>query len=73
MLKLIDFVAYWVIEPELKQSEQIKYIKKKEITMVDFINIKQMTIDFLSEMLSKGRKEYKYEIDGIVVIDDSKI
>jgi len=73
MLKLIDFVAYWVIEPELKQSEQMKYIKKKEITMVDFINIKQMTIDFLSEMLSKGRKEYKYEIDGIVVIDDSKI
>ena len=73
MLKLIDFVAYWVIEPELKQSEQMKYIKKKEITMVDFINIKQMTIDFLSEMLSKGRKEYKYEIDGVVVIDDSKI
>ncbi len=73
MLKLIDFVAYWVIEPELKQSEQMKYIKKKEITMVDYISIKQMTIDFLSEMLSKGRKEYKYEIDGVVVIDDSKI
>ena len=73
MLKLIDFVAYWVIEPEFKQSEQLKYIKKKEITMVDYINIKKMTIDFLSEMLSKGRKEYKYEIDGVVVIDDSKI
>ena len=73
MLKLIDFVAYWVIEPELKQSEQMKYIKKKEISMVDFINIKQMTIDFLSEMLAIGRKEYKYEIDGVVVIDDSKI
>lgn len=73
MLKLIDFVAYWVIEPELKQSEQMKYIKKKDINMVDFINIKQMTTAFLSEMLSIGRKEYKYEIDGVVVIDDSQI
>jgi DNA ligase (NAD+) len=73
MLKLIDFVAYWVIEPELKQSEQMKYIKKKEIMMVDYINVKKMTIDYLSEMLSKGRKEYKYEIDGVVVIDDSKV
>jgi DNA ligase (NAD+) len=73
MLKLIDYVAYWVIEPELKQSEQMKYIKKKDINMVDYINIKQMTVDFLSEMLIKGRKEYKYEIDGVVVIDDSKI
>ena len=73
MLKLIDFVAYWVIEPELKQSEQMKYIKKKEITIVDFINVKKMTIDYLSEMLSKGRKEYKYEIDGVVIIDDSKV
>ena len=73
MLKLIDFIAYWVIEPELKQSEQMKYIKKKDINMVDFINIKQMTTAFLSEMLSIGRKEYKYEIDGVVVIDDSQI
>ncbi len=73
MLKLIDFVAYWVMEPEMKQSEQMKYLKKKEMNVVDFIQVKQMTTDFLSEMLSKGRKEYRYEIDGVVVIDDSKI
>jgi DNA ligase (NAD+) len=73
MLKLIDFVAYWVMEPEMKQSEQMKYLKKKEMNVVDFIQVKQMTTDFLSEMLTKGRKDYRYEIDGVVVIDDSKI
>ena len=73
MLKLIDFVAYWVMEPEMKQSEQMKYLKKKEMNAVDFIQVKQMTTDFLSEMLTKGRKDFRYEIDGVVVIDDSKI
>jgi NAD-dependent DNA ligase len=73
MLKLIDFVAYWVMEPEMKQSEQMKYLKKKEMNVVDFILVKQMTTDFLSEMLTKGRKDFRYEIDGVVVIDDSKI
>jgi DNA ligase (NAD+) len=73
MLKLIDFVAYWVMEPEMKQSEQMKYLKKKEMNVVDFIQVKQMTTDFLSEMLTKGRKDFRYEIDGVVVIDDSKI
>jgi hypothetical protein len=52
MLKLIDFVAYWVMEPEMKQSEQMKYLKKKEMNVVDFIQVKQMTTDFLSEMLT---------------------
>lgn len=46
MLKLIDFVAYWVIEPKLKQSDQLKYIENKGIKCVDY-NIK---------------KEYKYKI-----------
>jgi NAD-dependent DNA ligase len=75
MLKLIDFVAYWVLSPQLTASSQLKYIEKKEFVprSVDYVIKKKITIDELSDMLIKGRKDYKYEIDGVVVIDDSKI
>ena len=74
MLKLVDFVPYWVLSPALKQSEQMKYIEGKNFTAkyVDYVVKNKMTTDELSEMLLKGRKDYKYEIDGIVVIDSSK-
>jgi DNA ligase (NAD+) len=74
MLKLIDFVAYWVLYPEFKNSDQLKYIEKKQFVprTVDYFEKKKITIDELSDMLVKGRDKYKYEIDGVVVIDDSK-
>jgi len=75
MLKLIDFVAYWVLSPQLKSSEQLKYIEKKEFIprTVDYWIKDKITTNELSDFLIKGRKEHKYEIDGIVVIDDSKL
>jgi NAD-dependent DNA ligase len=75
MLKLIHFVAYWTINPEFRMSVQLKYIEKKKFvpSSVDYFLKKQITTDDLSQLLIKGRKEYKYEIDGIVVIDDSVI
>ncbi len=74
MLKLIDFVAYWVLYPEFIASDQLKYIEKKEFVpkTVPYFVFNAITIDMLSEMLLTNRKEYKYEIDGIVVIDNSK-
>lgn len=74
MLKLIDFVSYWVLNPEFKCSDQLKYIEKKEFVprTVYYENKEKITIDLLSEMLISSRKSYKYEIDGIVVIDNSK-
>jgi len=75
LLKLIDFVAYWVVYPELKISEQLKYIEKKDFKpkSVTYLSKNTLKIEELSDMLIKGRKEYKYDIDGVVVIDDSKI
>jgi NAD-dependent DNA ligase len=74
LLKLIDFVGYWVLNPELTASEQLKYIEKKEFVprSVEYKIQKKITIDELSNMLIQARKSHKYEIDGIVVIDDSK-
>ncbi len=74
MLKLVDFVAYWVLYPEFTAEEQLKYIEKKKFVpkCVDYYIKKSITMDELSDMLVKAREKYKYEIDGIVVIDSSK-
>jgi NAD-dependent DNA ligase len=74
MLKLIDFVAYWVLYPELTASNQLKYIEQKNLSpkSVEYYIKKDITINELSEQLISGRKNHKYEIDGIVVIDNSK-
>ena len=74
-LELIDFVPYWTIFPELKSSEQLKYIESKKfaIKCVDYKIKKDISVNILSDYLLKYRKDYIYEIDGIVVIDDSKI
>jgi NAD-dependent DNA ligase len=74
MLKLVDFVPYWVLNPQLKQEEQMTYIKKKNFPtkIVDYVVKNKITTNDLSEMLLKGRDDYKYKIDGIVVIDSSK-
>lgn len=74
LLKLIDFVAYWVLSPQLKASEQLEYIKKKDFIprSVEYEIKAKLTLDELSAKLVEGRKSHKYEIDGVVVIDDSK-
>lgn len=74
MLKLIDFVPYWVLNPIFKQTDQLKYIESKKFNSksVDYYIKNKITTTELSEYLLKGRTEYKYDIDGIVVIDSSK-
>jgi DNA ligase (NAD+) len=74
MLKLVDFVAYWVLSPSLKQSEQMKYIEQKKFLTkyVDYFIEKTITTTKLSDLLLNARTNYKYEIDGIVVIDSEK-
>ena len=74
LLKLIDFVAYWVLSPQLKASEQLKYIEKKQFIprSVEYEIKQSINIDELSKKLIDGRNNHKYEIDGIVVLDDSK-
>ena len=74
MLKLIDFVAYWVLNPQMEQREQMKYIEKKKFITkcVEYKIENKLTSDILSKMLLEGRNNYKYELDGVVVIDSSK-
>ena len=69
-LKDIDFVAYEVIKPIMVPSKQMKLLESINIDTV--INLKEEKIsnEKLSEILMEWREDYKYEIDGIICIND---
>ena len=69
IVKDLDFVAYELISPIKKPSEQLEELKS-HLDCVKF-NIKEKISNTeLSEILINWRKDYKYEIDGIIVVND---
>lgn len=73
LLKLIDFVGYWVINPNLKFSEQLEYIKSYGIDCVSYKQVNKIDIDILGKEFVSSREISKYKIDGLVIVDDSKV
>ena len=70
--KDLDFVAYEVIIPELKPSEQMSWLKENDIITVLYEKVVKISNDILSELLIDWRTNYEYTIDGIIVNDDKK-
>ena len=71
--KDIHFVAYEVIVPTMKPSDQFEYLKKLDIEIVLFEKVdgsNKLTNELLSNLLVDWRKKYVYEIDGVIVSDD---
>ena len=68
----IDFVAYEVIKPALKPSDQMKFLEKNDETVITVINHMEedITNELLSTFLVDWRENYAYEIDGIIVTND---
>ena len=71
VLKHIDFVAYELINPMVVPSQQIKMFEINGINHVKCEINNNISNEFLSERLIKWRKEYQYDIDGLVVINDA--
>jgi NAD-dependent DNA ligase len=81
-IKDVHFVAYEVIVPILKPSEQFEFLKNMDIDSVMYEEIggsgsgsgsgngDKLTNEYLSETLIDWRKNYAYEIDGVIVVDD---
>jgi NAD-dependent DNA ligase len=68
--KMASFVAYEVLSPVMKPSEQMKYIKnvlKLPCVYSTLYNDKDCNVTELSKELMTRRKNSPYEIDGIVV------
>lgn len=70
--KDVHFVAYEVIVPTMKPSEQFEYLKTLDIEFVlnEKVDSGELTNELLSTMLVDWRKNYVYEIDGVIVVDD---
>ena len=68
--KEMEFVAYELIKPHIKPSEQLKYLQTINANVVMFKETKDISNDNLSLLLKTWRQDYLYDIDGIIVTDD---
>jgi DNA ligase (NAD+) len=66
----LHFVAYEVIIPQKKPSEQMNFLGTINVEHVLFETVNTISNEFLSQLLVEWRKTYMYEIDGIIVTDD---
>ena len=68
----LDFIAYEVIEPVMKPSQQMKYLTDNwsKNKTVKFKTINVVNKEVLSNYLMDWRENYEYEIDGIIVTHD---
>ena len=70
-VKDLCFVAYEVIQPVLKPSEQMNVLKSLEkVECVLHMNMLELTNEKLSSLLIDWRVNYAYEIDGVIVTND---
>lgn len=70
---LCQFVAYAVLHPPMTQLDQMKFLQKLGFNVVHYKVVKELSNETLSEYLKSRRTESKFEVDGIVVADSSKV
>ena len=69
-IKDVDFVAYEVIKPVLKPSDQMAFLRVSNVEVVLNVLEPKITNELLSSILVDWRSKYSYEIDGVIVCDD---
>ena len=69
-IKDIDFVGYEVITPSLLPTDQMKLLESLHIDTVINKTEKEINNEILSKILIDWRESYKYEIDGIICINN---
>jgi NAD-dependent DNA ligase len=66
----LHFVAYEVIQPPLIPSEQMKKLISLNHEVVRNQTVTELSNEYLSSLLLDWRKNYEYEIDGVIVTND---
>ena len=69
-IKDVHFVAYELIKPEYKPSEQFDFLNNTTAEVVLYTRTNHVSNEQLSAILLDWRENYKYEIDGVIVTDD---
>jgi NAD-dependent DNA ligase len=70
-IRSIDFVAYEVIHPTLKPSEQFALLTSLDVKTVIHDVVPSVSNESLSELLVNWRDAYEYEIDGVICTNDA--
>ena len=71
-IKDVNFVAYELIKPTKLPSEQLSYLLTQNIETVLYTIHPNISNELLSTTLVDWRHIYKYEIDGVIVTNNSK-
>ena len=66
-VKYIDFVAYEMLYPQFKISEQLKKIKKLGFNTVQNKSVGDIDFEYLQEELKDFKSTSPYLIDGIII------
>jgi NAD-dependent DNA ligase len=69
--KDVRFVCYEVIEPVLKPSQQLEFLQANGFETVSWWQSSSLTNEILSSSLLEKRETYEYDMDGIIVAQDS--
>lgn len=67
----LHFVAYEVIQPAMKPSEQMKKLVEMRFETVMNMEVPTLSNELLSETLLDWRQNHMYEIDGVIVTNDA--
>lgn len=70
-IKDLHFVAYEVIKPVKKPSHQMELLSTLDVDVVLWKLETKLTNELLSQTLVEWRKNYVYEIDGVIVTNDA--
>jgi len=70
-IKDVHFVAYEVIKPQLKPSQQMEFLQTLNVEPVSYKLVDILSNNLLSDLLVDWRQTNKYEIDGIIVTNDA--
>lgn len=73
LAKLVNFVAYAILNPELKQEEQMKKLNKMKINCAEYKVVKKIDEKFLESYLKERRTKSEYDVDGVVIVDSAKV
>lgn len=67
----LHFVAYEIIKPNLKPSEQMSFLQTLNVKTVINKQTNKLSNEMLSDLLVDWRQNNIYEIDGVIVTNDA--
>jgi NAD-dependent DNA ligase len=67
----LHFVAYELIKPDMKPSQQFEYLSSLDVEVVFYDLKTELSNELLSDILKHLRYHYTYEMDGVIVTNDS--